>query len=234
MLSIFIFNIFNYNILKMPVNEKVGSLMQQMPLESIFMSVLSTVANSDRQLAATTTDFLTNTCLTHEVQYGSDGKPLIDDNTNAPITKSHITTVDFNYSNGDNVEILTVPLASIINIPSLSISEVDIGFTVEINAMETNSTSSSTVKTSEMGAKFNADARYGFGAFRMNVHVEGDYRTSCTIKNKSSASDSLSTKACLDIHVKAINKQPEGLKTILNILNNTIQAKVIKSSNVSP
>ena len=51
MLSIFIFNIFNYNILKMPVNEKVGTLMQQMPLESIFMSVLSTVANSDRQLA---------------------------------------------------------------------------------------------------------------------------------------------------------------------------------------
>lgn len=218
----------------MSKNEKVGALLQAMPLDSIFTSVLSAVSNSQSQLAATTTSFINDTCLTKEVQYATDGVTPLKDGDGKVITKANVTNVDFSYSDGDGTKILSVPLMSVVNVPALSISEVDINFSVEINAMEANSSSNSSVNTSEAATKFNADASYGFGAFKMKVHVEGEYKTSCTVKNKSNSSDSLSTKACLDVRIKAVDKQPEGLKTILRILNDTIQSKAIKSDDTQP
>lgn len=117
---------------------------------------------------------------------------------------------------------LDVPLLAIVKIPSLSITKVDITFDMEVKS------SFASKETNDSSAKFAADAKLGWGAFSLNVHVEGSVATH---KENTRSSDN-SAK----YHVQVLAEDggmPEGLGRVLDILQTAIQPRVAAAAAVT-
>ncbi|PFH09477.1 uncharacterized protein DUF2589 [Collimonas sp. PA-H2] len=110
---------------------------------------------------------------------------------------------------------LNVPLLSIVKVPSLSITRVDITFDMEVK-------SSFAVKESQdASAKLSADMKFGWGCFSATVHIEGSVASH---KENTRSSDN-SAK----YHVQVLAEDggmPEGLARVMDILQTAIQPKV--------
>ncbi|MFJ2987229.1 DUF2589 domain-containing protein [Collimonas sp. NPDC087041] len=110
---------------------------------------------------------------------------------------------------------LNVPLLSIVKVPSLAITKVDITFDMEVK-------SSFAVKESQdASAKLSADMKFGWGCFSATVHIEGSVASH---KENTRTSDN-SAK----YHVQVLAEDagmPEGLARVMDILQTAIQPKV--------
>jgi hypothetical protein len=110
---------------------------------------------------------------------------------------------------------LDVPLLAIVKVPSLSITKVDITFDMEVKS------SFASKESTDASAKMSADMKFGWGAFSVNVHLEGSVATH---KENTRSSDN-SAK----YHVQVLaedNGMPEGLARVLDILHTAIQPSV--------
>jgi len=117
---------------------------------------------------------------------------------------------------------MDVPLLAIVKIPSLSITKVDITFDMEVKS------SFSAKESEDKAGKFSADAKMGWGAFSLNVHVEGSVATH---KENTRSSDN-SAK----YHVQVLAEDggmPEGLGRVLDILQTAIQPRVAPAKAVA-
>lgn len=111
---------------------------------------------------------------------------------------------------------LDVPLLAIVKIPSLSITKVDITFDMEVKS------SFASKESTDSKAAFSADMKVGWGCFSAQVHMEGSVASH---KENTRTSDN-SAK----YHVQVLAEDsgmPEGLARVLDILQTSIQPKVI-------
>ena len=116
---------------------------------------------------------------------------------------------------------MNVPLLSLVNVPALTIDTVSVKFVVEVDAMSTTSSATSSEVDSSWDIK--AHASYGFGAFKAGINV--DYNTSTKLTNTTHANDSLNTRATYTIDIEAKNQPPVGLLKMLDILSSKINSK---------
>ncbi|MEV4778217.1 DUF2589 domain-containing protein [Burkholderia sp. LMU1-1-1.1] len=114
---------------------------------------------------------------------------------------------------------LDVPLLAIVKIPSLSITKVDITFDMEVKS------SFCSKESTDAKAAFSADAKFSAGPFSVNVHLEGSVASH---KENTRSSDN-SAK----YHVQVLAEDggmPEGLARVLDILQTSIQPRVVPAA----
>jgi len=174
-----------------------------LPIEELIAAPLISSATAQAKLAMVTADFIKN------VGIKADG--------------SGIATVDFRYIDQDETgkqveKKLEVPLLSIVNVPSLSVKEVDVEFTMEVKA-QTRDTSSS-------------ENKVGFEAGFSSKFSPWSCKMTGEVTSKSENARSTDKSAKYDIKVKARDDgPPEGLSRVLGMLNNAITNKKSSSDN---
>jgi hypothetical protein len=117
---------------------------------------------------------------------------------------------------------LEVPLLSIVKIPALSITTVDITFDMEVKNSE-----KSVASDSKQGA-IEAEAKVGWGPFSASVKISGS--VSSTKENTRSTDQS--AKYHVEVHASD-NGMPEGLARVLDIMGSAIAPKDISSSTAA-
>jgi hypothetical protein len=186
-------------------NNKVGSLLQSLPVSDLIAMPLISACNAQIQLSQATANFIKDV--------GID-------------EKGNVRNVKFKYSNNEKEEAIDVPLLSILNIPSLSISEVNIDLCIAIDAMSKNASADEKKDDTSFGLDVNAGAAYNGGLVSAKFDVNASYNTSSSVVNKSTNDNALNTKATYNISVKASDKQPQGLQNVLKIFADSINKSV--------
>ena len=156
-----------------------------LPIENLIAAPLLAASEGQKSLAANTAQFIT------EVGMDSSGN-----------TKS----VKFNYEDGTESVSMDVPLLSIINIPALCVSEIDINFDMEVSTQTASQTS--TDESAQL------DIKAGFGCWSASFTGKVSHHSENTRKSDTSAKYSVA--------VKGIQEKPEGLMKVLDMLNNSI------------
>ena len=156
-----------------------------LPIENLISAPLLASCEGQKALAQSTAQFIT------DVGMDKDGN-----------TKS----VTFNYEDGSEKVVMDVPLLSIINVPSLSVSEVNVNFDMEVSTQ--SASKSSTDSSAELSVKA------GFGCWSASFTGK--------VSHHSENSRSSDTSAKYTISVKAVDEKPEGLKRVFDMLNNSI------------
>jgi hypothetical protein len=194
-------------------NGHVGGILQSLPLEYLLTAPLMSATAAQIELAKTTVDFINNVGL--------------DENGNVKNISMGYTETD---SSGNiSVKTLTMPLLTMINVPSLTVQKVGIDLVVEVDAMS----STKTENTSQNNSSFNIDAGASYKVGGFSAHVDIGYQTSAKLSSSTSNNDSLNTNAKYSMHIDAENKPPVGLNKLLDILNSKINtnAPPPRSSN---
>jgi hypothetical protein len=139
--------------------------------------------------------------------------------------KSKIRTIDFKYQNKtpqydeegkitgyetSNMVIQT-PLLTIVKIPSLSITDLNITFDMEVK------TSQEEKSSDDKSASLDAEASFGFGCFKAKVNVKG----SISSHKENSRKTDTSAKYHVELQAKD-GGMPEGLSRVLDIMQNAI------------
>ncbi len=118
----------------------------------------------------------------------------------------------------EDVEI-SVPLLSIVRIPALAITTVDITFDMEVKNTERTS------QVDDTSGKFSADASVGWGPFSLKVHVEG------SVSSHKENTRETDQSAKYHVEVRAEDKgMPEGLARVLEMMNQAIAPKTVTAT----
>lgn len=183
----------------------VADQFKGLPMEDLIGGPLSAAVKASFSLAKSTADFVTQVGFEAEVDANGKAKA------------GRVRNVDFafekNKADGTGTEIvkLSVPMLTIVPIPSLQVDVVDITFDMEVK--------SSTTEASKTGANatVEASAAGGWGPFKAEVKVTGSVSTS---KENTRTSD---TSAKYHVQVKAGSRDiPEGLSRVLDIMHQAI------------
>ena len=183
-------------------NGAVGGILQSLPLEYLFTAPLMSATAAQIELAKVTMDFISGVGM--------------DASGNVKNVSMGYTETDA--SGNEIVKMITMPLLSMVNIPSLSVQRVGIDLVVEVDAM--SSTHSETASQNNSSFSIDAGASYKVGGFKAHVNV--GYQTSAKLSSSTSNNDTLNTNAKYSVHIEAENKQPVGLTKLLDILNTKI------------
>ncbi len=168
-----------------------------LPIEDLIAAPLVATANSQTKLAMVTADFIKQVGIDQR-----DGK---------------MRTVEFRYDDSDAqgnliTKKIDVPLLSVVNIPSLSVKNVDINFSMEVKTQVTDK--SENEQKSQVEAGFN-----GSWWSPWSCKITG------SVSTKSEHTRNTDKSAKYDIKVQARDDgMPEGLSRVLDIL----------ASNISP
>ncbi len=140
-------------------------------------------------------------------------------------TKSKIRTIDFKYQNKtpkyneegkiagyDTTEmVVQTPLLTVVKIPSLSITDLNITFDMEVK------TSQEEKSSDDKSGSLDAEASFGFGCFKAKVNVKG----SISSHKENSRKTDTSAKYHVELQAKD-DGMPEGLSRVLDIIQNSI------------
>ncbi len=139
--------------------------------------------------------------------------------------KNKVRTIDFKYQNktpkydkegkitgyeSTNMLVQT-PLLSIVKIPSLSITDLNITFDMEVKTSEEEKSSD------DKSASLDAEANFGFGCFKAKVNVKG----SISSHKENSRKTDTSAKYHVELQAKD-GGMPEGLSRVLDIIQTSI------------
>ncbi|HKP74546.1 MAG TPA: DUF2589 domain-containing protein [Longimicrobiaceae bacterium] len=125
--------------------------------------------------------------------------------------------VSFTYMSGGNMVRLIVPILTIVPIPAIEVTDINIAFKANINASASNTTEETA--SQQMGGELGVTAQAGWGPFSVSANFKANY--SSKKDSKATADSRYSVEYTQDISVKAGQAGlPAGLATILNILSN--------------
>lgn len=198
----------------MPEIVDMASQFKGLPMGELIGGPLSAACDAQVRLATATADFIkyvgflppadpkdangigaTRTALfkfTRPVADPSDGSKVVDQNVT-----------------------LDVPLLSIVKIPSLAITRVDVTFDMEVKS------SFASKESEDKSGSFSADASVGWGPFSLKVHVQGSVASH---KENTRSSDN-SAKYHVEVHAED-SGMPEGLARVIDILQSAIVPKI--------
>lgn len=120
----------------------------------------------------------------------------------------------------EEVEI-EVPVLAIVKVPSLSITQVDVTFDMEVKSSE------SSKESEDKSGSVEAQAKFGWGPVSGSVSIKGSVATH---KENTRTSDN-SAKYHVEVHAKD-GGMPEGLARVLDILQQSVAPKAISGAQV--
>ena len=181
---------------------KMSDQLGGLPMDQLIGGPLSAACDAQVTLAKATSDFITNVGFeegkVRMVPFSFD-KP---EETSQPDGSTKIVKSSYT---------VNVPLISIVSIPTLQVTEVDVNFMMEVKSSFSEKTSDS------KKASVSAEAGGGFGGFSAKVKIQGSVASS---KDTQRSSDN---SAKYDVTVKARQSgTPEGLSRVLDILQQSI------------
>ncbi len=113
---------------------------------------------------------------------------------------------------------LSVPLLSIVKIPNLSITTVDVIFDMEVKS------SFASKESTDASASLDATAKFGFGMFSATVHIQGSVASH---KENTRSSDN-SAKYHVQVHAQDAG-MPEGLARVMDILQSAVAPRKVSA-----
>lgn len=115
----------------------------------------------------------------------------------------------------EEVEI-EVPVLAIVKVPSLSITQVDVTFDMEVKSSE------SSKESEDKSGSLEAQAKFGWGPVSGSVSIKGSVASH---KENTRTSDN-SAKYHVEVHAKD-SGMPEGLARVLDILQQSVAPKAL-------
>jgi len=208
----------------------IGAELTALPLEYMLASPLTAVIKAQALAAKTTIDFI------ESVGLEEDGTTL------------KVRSVDFSYtqpvadpntpgSTLFNTATLTVPLLSIVPIPYIRVSDLNVRFTFKIRDTMSLSTKSEITGTAGFSSETTASGKFGGGLVGgLLGSPSGQLEQKTTVTMDVSASHERTRKSSTDrtaefsMTMNAVQDEiPEGLARVLGILNDTISAQKVSS-----
>ena len=124
----------------------------------------------------------------------------------------------FTYQRDGELVQLIVPILTIVPIPAIVVTDIEIAFKTNINASASKSTQESA--TTDIGAQLSGGTTVGWKSFSINADFKANY--SSKKDSKASQDSQYSVEYTQDVTVKAAQAgMPAGLATVLNILSNS-------------
>ena len=133
---------------------------------------------------------------------------------------SDVRMVDFKYTSyedGRSVDkILSVPFLTLVSVPALRITEMDIDFNCKLNS----------VASSTEDKDFSVEGKLSLNVWKIKLNVSASY------KYKRSDTEQVERTYSMNVHVKIQNDEmPAGLDRVLNILEGEIKSREISENN---
>lgn len=194
-----------------------------LPMDSLIGGPLQAAASAQQGLAMTQTQYILNTGFNRVVENGQvsykpitasiamgQSQPVIGADGSVSVADSHLN-VDF-------------PIITMIPIPSLAVTSVDITFDMEVKSSFSHETDNETSSKTQEQASF--DAKAGWGCF--SVEVKGSVSHDSSQSNSDKQSYQKSNDARYHVEVKAEQQPiPEGLKMLLKMFGDNMTMKPI-------
>lgn len=199
-----------------------------LPMDSLIGAPLHAAAGAQQSLAMTQTQYILNTGFNQS----KDDKGNI---TYTPITATiamgqsqPVVSEDGNVKAANSQLNVDFPLITMVPIPSLAVTSVDITFDMEVKSSYTHETDTETAsKTHEEGS---FDAKGGWGC--LSVEVKGSVSHDSSQSNSDKQSYQKSNDARYHVEVKAEQQPiPDGIKMLLDMFSKNMTMKPIMVNN---
>lgn len=187
-----------------------------LPMGELIGAPLGAACDAQVRLAQATADFIRvvgflpgtddKPGATRQVQFNFK-RPTAGDNPSTPGGAFYEEEVE-----------LSVPLLSIVKVPNLSITTVDIVFEMEVKS------SFSSVESEDKKGSLEAEAKVGWGPFSASVKVSGSIATH---KENTRKSDN-SAKYHVEVHATDAG-MPEGLARVMDILQSAAAPRKVSA-----
>jgi hypothetical protein len=196
-----------------------------LPMGALIGGPLQAAASAQQALAMTQTQYILNTGFNQSVD------PATKKVTYTPITATiamgqsqPVIGTDGKVSTADSHLSVDFPIITMVPIPSLAVSSVDISFDMEVKSSYSHETDAeSESKTSETGS---FDARAGFGCF--SVELKGSVSHDSSQSNSDKQTYQKSNDAKYHVEVKAEQQPiPDGIKMLLDMFSKNMTMKPI-------
>lgn len=189
-----------------------------LPMESLIGGPLKAACSAQVMLANATTEFINRVGFDIVGTEGEKNKKAVARLVSFSFTRNAPETAKEDgqerKAGTETVEI-SVPVLSIVKIPTLFIDKVDITFDMEVKS------SSSSSKSTDMEASLAAHAKVGVGCFSLDVDIKG------SVASHEANTRSSDNSAKYHVAVSASQGEPpEGLSRVLDILSTAIVPKV--------
>lgn len=200
-----------------------------LPMDSLIGGPLQAAANAQQGLAMTQTQYILNTGF-------NQSKDQSGRITYTPITATiamgqsqPVIGADGSVSTADSHLSVDFPLITMVPIPSLAVTSVDVTFDMEVKSSYTHETDSETSSHTQEQGSF--DAKAGWGCF--SVEVKGSVSHDNSQSNSDKQTYQKSNDAKYHVEVKAEQQPiPEGIKMILEMFSKNMTMKpIVAGSN---
>ena len=143
-------------------------------------------------------------------------------NTNPETGEKTAINVAFQFLKDGRMSQLNVPLLTIVPIPYIAITDIDIAFKANISASSSSVSETSSSEDLNVGA--NVKASFGKGPFKIEASINANYSSK---KDSKATQDSrYSVEYTMDVAVKAgQDSMPAGMAKVLEILNSSLSAE---------
>ncbi len=203
-----------------------------LPMGALIGGPLQAAASAQQALAMTQTQYILNTGFNQCVD------PATKKVTYTPITATiamgqsqPVIGTDGKISTADSQLSVDFPIITMVPIPSLAVSSVDITFDMEVKSSYSHETDAeSDAKTSETGS---FDAKAGFGCF--SVELKGSVSHDSSQSNADKQTYQKSNDAKYHVEVKAEQQPiPDGIKMLLDMFSKNMTMKPIMAGSQTP
>ncbi|WP_369926409.1 DUF2589 domain-containing protein [Xanthomonas sp. NCPPB 2632] len=186
----------------------IAQQFQGLPMGDLIGAPLGAACDAQIKLAQATADFIR----TVGFQKSADGT---SEETRTAAFRFKRPVVNPDGTSGEEEVSMDVPLLSIVKVPNLAVSTVDITFDMEVKS------SFSETNEKKKNADFSVETGFKIGAFSLNAKVAGS--VSSHMQNTRSSDNS----AKYHLNVKAEDKgMPEGLARVMDIMQTACEPRV--------
>lgn len=187
-----------------------------LPMDQLIGGPLSAACDAQVSLARATSDFITDVGFVKD-ENGADSVRMVPFSFNKfeeePQADGTIQRVEREYE-------VKVPFISIVSVPTLQVTEVDVNFMMEVKSSFSEATKE------DRQASFEAEMKGRVGPFSVKVKAQGSISSS---KETQRSSDN---SAKYEVSVKARQSgTPEGLSRVLDILQQSIAPVPVEAAS---
>jgi hypothetical protein len=116
---------------------------------------------------------------------------------------------------GQTSRSITLPFISLLNVPSLVITEVEVDFKITIKTMQ----AASTVNTNTQNINFGVGARYSGNAWGARFNAGFSVNVQATLTNNSTQFDETKTDSTYQVKIIGRTKEPLGMKLLMDFIS---------------
>lgn len=207
----------------MPAN--IGAELQQLPLGFLLGAPMKSVIEAQALAAKTTVDFINNVGLEEDAA-GELKVRSADFSFTQPIPDPNNPGATIEQESK-----LTVPLLSIVPVPFIRVSDLNVTFEFKIRDVQSASSKKEITGSTGITTTAETKAKMGGGLFSFFGGPSGEMRTKTEVQINASATyqsqerRSTDRSATFKMVLNAVqDEMPEGLSRVLSILNDAIKA----------